>query len=98
MKQLTANTLFCEFCYRPFLKERVRDELATPYMALLDYISAIIFVIFPVVWIPLIVLFLILAGIDYIRYKFMDDSNDDIKNYKYTDFDKEYFANQFHAN
>ena len=92
---LTTDTLFCEYCYRPFLKDDVKNELTTPYIALLDYTSAILFVIFPVVRIPLILLFGLLALIDYIFYKFDEDSSDDTKNYRHTDFDKEYFANQF---
>ena len=68
LKQLTANTLFCEFCYRPFLKDKaVEEELTTPYVALLDYISAITFVLIPIAWLPLIVLFTIFSFIDYIR-------------------------------
>merc|ERR1712130_851706 len=94
LKQLTVNTLFCEFCYRPFLKDKVHEELTTPYVALLDYISAIIFVIFPIAWIPLILLFSILAAKDWISRK-CKDNKDETENYKYTDFDKEYVPDQF---
>ena len=57
LKQLTKNTLFCEHCYRPFLKERCQQELTTSYIAMLDLISAIVFVVVPIIWFPLILLF-----------------------------------------
>lgn len=91
LKRLTPNTLFCEYCYRPFLRDDVKKELTTSYIALLDLVSAIMFVIFPVAWIPLIILFFILAVIDYIFGSFEQDSNDENQYYKYTDFDKEVF-------
>eukprot|EP01084_Bolivina_argentea_P005108 9653_1 len=96
LKQLTANTLFCEYCYTPFEKNKVYKELTTAYAALLDYISALMFVIIPVAYIPMLLLFGCLSLVYYCLDK-LDDSKDKKKSYKHTDFDKEYFANQFHA-
>ena len=98
--QLTPNTLFCKYCYRPFVPDDNDDmynQLTTPYMALLDYISAVCFVAIPIVWIPLILLFGILAVIKWITDLCQGDKQDDAKidKYKVTDFDKEYFADQF---
>ncbi len=61
LKQLTSNVLFCECCYRSFSKDNIRNELTTPYIALLDIISAILFVLIPIAWIPLILIFSIFA-------------------------------------
>ena len=98
LKQLTSNTRFCKYCYQPFScdDEHIRRELTTPYMALLDLMSAIIFVIIPIIWIPLILLFCILAGWDYCVGRANGDGRDDeMKNYSDKEFDKEYFAAQF---
>ena len=39
------------------IEENIENELTTPYVALLDYVSAILFVAIPIAWIPLIILF-----------------------------------------
>eukprot|EP01083_Nonionella_stella_P219994 787527_1 len=96
LKRLTRNNvLFCEFCYRPILlssKKRTLSQLTTPYVALLNYTSAILFVVFPVAWIPLLLLFFILSIPEWIKECCCKD---DANEYRHTDFDNEYFPNQF---
>ena len=96
LKQLTSTeTLFCEFCNRPISSSRqhLNKELTTPYAALLDCISALLFVLLPIAWIPLLMVLSILAIIDAIKFCFDDQHQN--KRYKPKDFDREYFPNQF---
>eukprot|EP01083_Nonionella_stella_P109163 318001_1 len=89
LKRLTANTLFCEHCFRPFLKDNVTQQLSTPFMGSLDFISAIVFVIlFPVTWFPLIIVFSVLTAKDWVMEIF-DVDDEENENYIYSDFDKE---------
>ena len=88
LKQLATNTLFCEYCYRPFLKGKVKDELVTPYEALIDLISALLFIVIPVAWIPLVLIFTCLAAKDFLFATFKDNDHRN-ENYKHADFDKE---------
>mmetsp|Transcript_24909 Transcript_24909/g.39565 ORF Transcript_24909/g.39565 Transcript_24909/m.39565 type:complete len:121 (-) Transcript_24909:149-511(-) len=94
LKRLTTDTLFCEYCYRPFSKTDIHRELTTPYIALLDYISAITFVVIPVAWLPLVVIFSVLTVKDNIAKCFRSDGDHE-REYKHTDFDKEFVPNQF---
>ena len=88
LKQLTSNTLFCQHCYKPFLKQNIKNELTTPYMALIDLISAVTFVIIPIAWITLILLFSILSFKDYI-FAPLTKQSEQHQNYAYNDFDRE---------
>ena len=96
LKQLTTNTLFCRYCYFPFLQSKVttNDCTTTPYFAFLDLVSSITFLLIPIAYIPLIFLFGILAFYDRIMQCF-DNEIDDRTYYENTDFDKEYFPEQF---
>eukprot|EP01084_Bolivina_argentea_P276442 471691_1 len=96
MKQLATDTLFCECCYRSFSKDNIRNELTTPYIALLDIVSAISFVIFPVAWIPLIAIFSIFALKDaFFGGDIIDFDDDDDDHYSQADFDSEYFPQRY---
>ena len=90
LKQLTTTTLFCPHCYRPFL-EKVGNEdvgdLSTAYAAMMDYLSAIMFVLVPLAWIPLILLFAVMALKEWISDLFSAD--DDGRKQDHTDFDRE---------
>ena len=68
-----------------------------PFRAFLDLISGLIFVLIPVAYIPLVMIFSILALKDQIM-SYFDDDVDERKYYGNSDFDKEYFAEQFRAN
>lgn len=54
LKNLTTMTLFCPHCYRPFLKSdgkvKSRLLLRTQYRSMVDYISAILFVVTLIAW------------------------------------------------
>ena len=96
MKQLTSTeTLFCEFCNRPVPSSRkhLNKELTTPYAALLDCVSALLFVLLPIAWIPLLIILSLLAALDGIKICFDDEHTK--KRFKPKDFDREYFPNQF---
>ena len=97
LKQLTTNALFCANCFKPFLKtpeEKVTQELVTPFIALLDLLSAICFVIIPIAWIPLIIVFALIALKDLL-FDLIIGSNNDDDEYRCRDFDREYFPHQF---
>merc|ERR1712129_376105 len=55
LKHLTINTLFCQYCYRPFDKAHLDKELITPFWALADIISCYFF-FFVIWWILVIIL------------------------------------------
>ena len=63
-------------------------------LAALDYVSAVLFVAVPIVWIPLIIFFTITAFFQWLLSQ-CSGSRRGHDSYHYTDFDKEYFANQF---
>eukprot|EP01084_Bolivina_argentea_P174522 302309_1 len=48
VKTLTRDTLFCEKCYRHLDKKRIDKQLVTPWPALLDYSSVMIFLFIPI--------------------------------------------------
>lgn len=62
LTQLTKNTLFCKSCYMPVDETHYRDELTSPFVALVDIISACFF---PLGLIPLLLFlpFLIVYGL-----------------------------------
>jgi len=99
LNQLTTTTLFCPHCYRPFLESVGEDEslkrrlLCTAYQSMLDYISAIMFVVIPVAWIPLIVLFAFLALKDWLL-AVMNTDRDSGRQQSAADFDREYVPNR----
>ena len=39
---LTAKTLFCRSCFQPIREDKYHEELTTPFMALLDVMSAML--------------------------------------------------------
>eukprot|EP01084_Bolivina_argentea_P247463 414012_1 len=94
-KQLTTNVLFCECCYRSFSKDNIRNELTTPYIALLDIVSAITFVLIPIAWIPLILIFSIFALKDAFFGNTDNNSDDDDESFAKEDFDSEYFPERY---
>lgn len=51
---MTTTTLFCPHCYRPFLESdgKVKSKLLlrTQYRSMIDYISAILFVVTLIAW------------------------------------------------
>merc|ERR1712154_308142 len=53
LKHLTVNTLFCQYCYRPFDKEHIEQNLITPFGALADIVSCYCFL---VIWFFLVVI------------------------------------------
>ena len=75
--------------FRPFLKHQVDEQLTTPYVALLDILSAITFVIIPIAWLPLILLFAVLAVFDRILSRYEAVYYSQMGEYKGTDFDIE---------
>merc|ERR1712129_50814 len=54
LKRLTPNTLFCSSCFKPLLIDDFERELISPYVALLEYVSALTFVLIPIAWLLLI--------------------------------------------
>eukprot|EP01083_Nonionella_stella_P013248 37330_1 len=92
LKRLTTKNLFCAYCYRPYLPEELHSELITPFMALLDLMSAVTFILVPVAWIPLISLFGFFAFLQCIG-GWCSTKRDD-SNYLNLDFDRE-IPNQF---
>ena len=99
LKQLTSTeTLFCEFCNRPILSspEHLIDALTTPYAALIDLLSAFVFVSIPIAWLALIVVLGVFCLFDGIGHCF--EKNDDRSKYQSEDFDREFFPNQFTKN
>ena len=53
------------------------------------------FVIIPIAWFPLIILFSILAFIDWVFSSFDDDEDDEKRKYGGRDFDKEVLSYNF---
>merc|ERR1712228_4335 len=99
LKQLTSTeTLFCEFCNRPILSsaEYLIDALTTPYAALIDLLSAFVFIFIPIAWLALIVVLGVFCIFDGIGNCF--EQKDDRSKYQSKDFDREFFPNQFTKN
>ena len=90
---LTGHILFCKHCYRPFLVEEGRKELISAYSAMQDYVSAILFVVIPIAWIPLFILFVALMLKQRIMELFYGDNS---KSEGQGDFDKQYVPHSRH--
>ena len=77
------------------------SDIVFPYVALIDYISAITFIF--TLWIPSLFIIAILTFLYWIKDLCCGDltgskkHNDNFarKNYKHTDFDEEYLPDQF---
>eukprot|EP01084_Bolivina_argentea_P155700 271335_1 len=91
MKMLTTESLFCSKCFKPFEKNKIDQQLVYPFAALLDFLSAFIFVFFPVAWFPLVLIFSLFTLKDKL-FKWFQDAEE----VKYTNqnFDAEYFPKQ----
>eukprot|EP01084_Bolivina_argentea_P148295 259303_1 len=93
LNRLTANTLFCPHCYQSFIynednKNKIEDELVTPFIPLFDYISALMFVFIPIAWIPI----LIIVGADALKeYLFDLFITTQVNQYSNQDYDRNYF-------
>eukprot|EP01084_Bolivina_argentea_P150327 262534_1 len=95
LKALTKDTLFCQHCFKPFLKESFEHELASPYTALLDILSAIMFVVFPIALIPLLIFFGVMALMDYVFDSLkITDNDEDNQMYETAGFRKEYMVQE----
>ena len=66
LSRITNNILFCEYCLKPFMIDNIENELTNSSVALLDFISAITFIIIPIVWIVLVVWFVCLTLIQFV--------------------------------
>jgi len=51
LKHLTVNTLFCQYCFRPFDKEHIEQQMITPFGAMADIVSCYCFL---VIWLFLV--------------------------------------------
>lgn len=86
--RLSTNTLFCEYCSRPFLKEEVRKELTTAFTGFRDLISAILFLL--VLWLPMTVCLFAAALATKVARLFKAVARaDNEEEYDASDFDKE---------
>eukprot|EP01083_Nonionella_stella_P198547 728862_1 len=63
LKHLTVDTLFCDYCYQPYLEKDVKKVLLSPFRVLLDCISCFIFLI--TAWLPLVIFFSFMTAIEY---------------------------------
>ena len=66
---------------------------STPHVALLDYVSAITFVLVPIAWIPLILLFGFLAICDELYRCCKKTDHEGFEKFRHTDFEQEYSPN-----
>merc|ERR1712228_438082 len=64
IKHLTVDTLFCQYCFQPYIEEQVDKELMSPWRVLLDFISCFFFLF--TAWIPLILFFVVMVSIEYL--------------------------------
>ena len=85
LNYLTFELLFCEHCYRAFVPKNIENDLLTPFRSLLDIVSCFLFVLFPIAWIPLIIIYAILALIELCTKTSKSDNNVD-----YSSYDREY--------
>eukprot|EP01084_Bolivina_argentea_P286623 491712_1 len=91
LKDLTSTTLFCSKCYKSFLNrnESLEKELESPFIPLFDFLSAIVFVVIPVVWIPLIILIGLAAFKDWLEESCRNKQHY-AKHYSNQDYDRDY--------
>ena len=91
LKHLTVDTLFCNYCYQPFLEHQVDKILLTPFRVLLDLLSCIVFLF--TAWIPLLIFFTIMSIFQYLFECCADNVKSKKSNQgnKYIEFDREYY-------
>eukprot|EP00483_Globobulimina_turgida_P006280 UN06290 len=91
LKHLTVDTLFCNYCYQPYLERQVDKSLMAPSRVVLDVISCIVFLF--TAWLPLVVLFILMAIFEYLQQCCSDNvkSQKSDGGNKYEEFDREYF-------
>ena len=100
LKHLTVNTLFCQYCYRPFDKQHMEDELITPFFALMDIISCYFFFVF--IWWALVLLIGFVAFLNVCLdscnddlsagFSSNDDNDDDDDVDEFREYDREYWG------
>eukprot|EP01084_Bolivina_argentea_P226684 382873_1 len=91
VKTLTRDTLFCPKCHRHLDKSDIEKHLVTPWPALLDYSSVMIFLFIPIAYIPLLIIFCLLAFKDWI-FKSTQGVQESQQDYTNQHFDSEYFT------
>ena len=91
LKHLTVDTLFCGYCYQPFLEHQVDKSLLTPFRVLVEIISCVMFLF--TAWLPLVIFFTIMSIIGYFIECFGSnvESNQNKQSNKYLEFDREYY-------
>eukprot|EP01083_Nonionella_stella_P192948 712974_1 len=90
LKHLAVDTLFCKYCYRPFDPKNqynLQDVLLTPFWALSEIISIYLFPF--TVWIPLILVYCVLAAAQKCTQCIKDDESEAPN---VPDYDRQYFA------
>merc|ERR1711971_846363 len=87
---LTGNILFCEHCFRPFLVTKRKKELISAFGAMMDYVSAILFVVVPVAWILLALLFLVIWLFQKVKGLFYGENAAATDSEGSTDYNKQY--------
>ena len=93
LNKLTSNILFCQHCFQSFLnrdEDELEEQLVTPIVPLLDFVSTITFVLIPIAWIPL----LIIAGFAALKdsiFQWFDHSDYINEGYLNRDYDQNYF-------
>ena len=99
LKHLTVNTLFCQYCYRPFDKEHIEQNLITPFGALADIVSCYCFL---VIWFFLVVIWGVAALLTVCVNSCSDDltssfssrsaaDGEDGETDEFREYDREYF-------
>eukprot|EP01083_Nonionella_stella_P172930 594919_1 len=62
---LTADTLFCNYCFQPYLEDQVDKSLLHPFRVLMDVISCFAFLF--TAWLPLVLFFVLMAIIEQLK-------------------------------
>ena len=98
VKRLTTELLFCNDCCRPFQKDDdlIEEQLTSPRVAFFDLVSMIFFVMVPIVWLPLVLIFGFLALKDWI-VRWLRARAVAKHKYKGHNFDAEYFFEKKNA-
>merc|ERR1712228_945658 len=99
LKHLTADTLFCDQCYQPYLERNVDQVLMEPFRVLLDFISCFFFLF--TAYIPLCIFFIIMTFIEYLRERtdqtLHASTNSENQN-ECEEYDREYFPHALDQN
>lgn len=74
LKHLTVDTLFCKHCFRPFDPKHVENSLLTPFWALSEVLSILLFPF--TVWLPLLLVYFMVMFFEWIGSCFDDDVDD----------------------